>query len=508
MPWFARPAAAAALLAAAVLPASMPTQAQIWRIVPAISAQETVTDNVDLSPNDTRRSDWVTELTPSLSVSERGARTRLNAFLSLPVVLYARSGDKNSVYPSADVLGDIALVQNWLHVEGQISVAQEYLSPFGGQPLGLDNATQNRYRSETYRVSPYAQGATPGNIRYELRNNNVWANANGAPVPTSNFHYTQFTGNASKTDTTIGWRAEFDVNDISLSDANTFRTRLIRFIPLYNVDPQLRLTATLGYEENHFPSDDSQDTIYGAGFEWHPTSRTSVIGSWEHRFFGGAYLFSFDHRTPLSVWNVRVSRNITSFPQQLAGLPAGGDVSALLNSLFLATIPDPLQRQQTVDQFIRDRGLPSVLSGALNLYSQQILLQESQTASVGLLGSRNTVVLTIFNVRSEPISASGDVLAPLALSEDNNRQTGVSLVWSHKLSSSLGLDGTIERFRTVANPPFESRSNQTALRVAFTATLSAKTTAFAGARYQTLSSDLGAGYNEVAAFVGVKHNFR
>jgi hypothetical protein len=31
---------------------------------------------------------------------------------------------------------------------------------------------------------------------------------------------------------------------------------------------------------------------------------------------------------------------------------------------------------------------------------------------------------------------------------------------------------------------------------------------FAGARYQTLSSDIVTDYNETAAFIGVTHNFR
>lgn len=486
-----------------------PANAQTWRIEPSISILETVTNNVDLQPNDSRQSDWITELTPALRISEKGARTRLNALLSVPVVLYARGGgSKNSVYPSADVLGDVALVEHWLHVEGQVSIAQQYFSPFGAQPLGFENATQNRYRSEAYRVSPYIQGVTPENVSYELRNNNVWTNASGAPVPTNTSRYTQFTGNASKSDSTIGWRADFDVNDISLNDTDTFRTRLVRLKPLYNVDPQLRLNATIGYEENHFPFDDSRDLIYGAGIEWRPTSRTNVVATWEHRFFGAAYLLTFDHRTPLSVWNVHVSRNITSFPQQLASLPAGGAVATLLDGLFLATIPDPAQRQVAIDQFIRERGLPSVLSGALTLYSQQILLQQSQSASVGLLGARNTVVLTIFNVRTEPISASGSSLAGPLATADNSRQTGISLVGSHKLSPSVALDATIERFRTVANPPFEGRTNQTALRLVASATLSPKTTMFAGARYQTLNSDVTSDYNEAAAFIGVNYTFR
>lgn len=490
-----------------------PVSGQSWRVESTLSAQETVTNNVDLAPNDIRQSDWITELTPSLRVSEKGARTRLSAFLSLPVVLYARSGGaKNSVYPSADALGDIALIDNWLHVEGQVLVAQQYFSPFGAQPLSVDSFTNNRYRTQSYRVSPYVQGTAPGNATYDLRNNNVWTNASGAPVRTNSFHYTQFTGSASKTDTRIGWRAEFDVNDLTISDAisnaDTFRTRLVRLQPLYNVDPQVRLLGTVGYEEDDFPLQKSSNAIYGAGFEWRPTPRTDVVASWEHRFFGGAYLFSFDHRMPLSVWKVQASRNITTSPQLLASVPAGGDVATLLNGLFLAAIPDPVERQQTIDQFISDRGLSPTLTGPVNLYSEQALLQQSQSASIGLLGVRNTVLLTIFNVDTEPIAASGNPLPPALARATSNRQTGASLLWSHKLSPSLVIDATIERFHTIARAPFEGSSNQTALRLVASTPLSAKTTMFAGARYQTLSSDVVADYIEAAAFVGVVHKFK
>jgi hypothetical protein len=47
--------------------------------------------------------------------------------------------------------------------------------------------------------------------------------------------------------------------------------------------------------------------------------------------------------------------------------------------LFLPAIGDATQRQQFVDQLIRDRGLPATLSGPVNLYSNQTLLQEGYT---------------------------------------------------------------------------------------------------------------------------------
>jgi uncharacterized protein (PEP-CTERM system associated) len=505
--------AANVLIVATLSFAATGADAQSWTFESSVTAKETVTNNVNLSPSETRQSDWITELTPLLRVTEKGTRTSLSGVLVVPVLLYARTGsENNNVYPSADVIGDVKLIDDWLHVEGQVLIAQQYFSPFAGQPLGLDNATQNRYQSETYRVSPYVKGAQ-GNVTYEVRNNNVWTDLSNAPLTTSNFHYTEFTGHASNTQSTIGWRAEFDVNDTVVNDnvgsgGDTFRTRIVRLMPLYNVDPELRLLATLGYEENRFPLEQSRGAVYGAGFEWHPTPRTNVVGSWEHRFFGPAYKFLFDHRMALAIWKVAITRDITTYPQQLASLPAGGDVSAVLNGLFLTTIPDPAQRQQAIDQFIRDRGLPSTLSSAVNLYSQQILLQESQSATVGLLGTRNSVLLTIFNLHSQPITASGAPLPPLFVTGDNSRQTGLSLLWSYKMTPSLTFDATIERLRTVANAPLEGTTNQSAVRLVLSAPISAKTTVFAGARYQTLSSDIQSDYNETAAFAGITYVFR
>ncbi|MGH8713735.1 MAG: hypothetical protein ACREYB_06995, partial [Casimicrobiaceae bacterium] len=60
----------------------------------------------------------------------------------------------------------------------------------------------------------------------------------------------------------------------------------------------------------------------------------------------------------------------------------------------------------------------------------------------------------------------------------------------------------------VANAALEGTTNQTAARLVLSAPLSAMTTVFAGARYQTFSSDLALQYNETAAFVGLTHTFR
>src|SRR4051794_14826897 len=44
--------------------------AQTWRITAATSLESTITDNVNLAPDDQRKADWVNQLTPSVRFAE------------------------------------------------------------------------------------------------------------------------------------------------------------------------------------------------------------------------------------------------------------------------------------------------------------------------------------------------------------------------------------------------------------------------------------------------------
>ena len=156
-------------------------------------------------PSDTRQSDWVTELTPSLHVTEKGARTSLDGHAFGPDrLLRARRRQQYRAtrrWICAATSGCSAISST---SRGRSTIAQQFFNPFGAQPLGFENVTQNRYRTSTYRVSPYIKGITPGRISYELRNDNVWTDLSGAPIATSNFRYT--TVNAKVSDTESVYR--------------------------------------------------------------------------------------------------------------------------------------------------------------------------------------------------------------------------------------------------------------------------------------------------------------
>lgn len=506
------PRRVALVLAIAAVAAPSQARAQAWKFEPSISLQETVTNNVNLDPTDTRISDWVTQITPALTFSEKGDRTTLSGSVSVPILFYARTGsENNSVYPSGNLFGDVNFFERRFHIEGSVNVSQEFFSAFGAQPQDFTNATNNRYRATTYQVSPYYLGAIGNDVEYELRNNNTWANLDGAPIDTNNSFTTEFLAKAGTIgDRMVGWSASYDYTNVKFNNQDSrIVTQLGRVSPFYSVTPQFRVDASVGYESNDYLLTSSSGVIYGVGFRWRPTERTNVTGNWEHRFFGASYNFAFDHRTPLTVWNVQVSRNISTYPQQIASLAAGSNVSSSLNQLFLSSIPDPIARQTAVDNLIQQRGLPSTLTSPVSLYTEQITLVQQQSATVGLLGARNSIFFNVFNVLSEPITASGNVLPPSLFSANANTQTGGSIVWTNRLTQAVNLTATFTVLRTVANPPLEFRTNQGYAQVSLSTPITARTTGFVGARYQSLSSDIAStDYNEAAAFIGFNYALR
>jgi uncharacterized protein (PEP-CTERM system associated) len=477
-------------------------------IVASIGLVETLTNNVNLTSSAEAKSDLVTQLVPQLTINEQGAHASLNGFLAAPIVLYARTTENDKLYPSIGLLGKVEVLEKYFFVEGAVSVTQQYFSPFGGQPAGLTNATANRYTSATYRVSPYIQGIAPGNVQYELRNNNLWTNFYGAPATTSNAYYDQWLGNIASPVAPWGWAADYEGDWVKYEGQGPLVTNLGRGRLLYQPDPQLQLSASGGYEDNRYTFTSHRGPIYGAGLRWTPSPRANLVANWEHRFFGSSYLFSFDDRGPLSAISVRATRGISSYPQQFLSLPATGNVALLLDAIFTSQIPDPAQRQQFVANLIQDRGLSNTLTSPVNLYTQQILLFESASVTLGLLGARNSVFLTGFYLRSEPISGAGTPLPPILAGGSNNTQKGVGLTWTHNLTALLTLGATATGLQTIANPPLVGKTNQGIFTVTATQSLSPDTRVFAGARYQKLNSDVATNYTEAAIFAGLFYTFK
>ena len=480
------------------------------RIIPTLSGELTYTNNVDLLPSDQRRGDFVLTLTPGVRADYEGPRTVVHGYVALPALLYARTGgDNNEVAPVVDLYGRAEVVQRFLFVEAQANVQQTYLSPFGARPDSLVNATDNRYTAASYRVTPYIEGELGGNVRYVLRDDNLWTRLDSSPIGDRHVYTNRLTGTIDRVPTPFGWAVDVERTSHDFPEEAREQTlELARARVIWRPDAQWQVFASGGYERNRFPLTESEGAIYGIGISWKPTERTTLDTAWEHRFFGNSYRFSFDHRTPRTAWTLSASRNISSYPEQLANVPAGSFLPLVLNAILTSRIPDPTERLRFIQDYISDRGLPLVLSSPLAIYSQQIYLQELASATVGLIGARNTVVFTIYRSKSEAITGTGAALPPVIGGLNNTTQVGGSATWAYQLTPTATLTVTGFLSRSDANEPFSTKADQRSLRVAITRPISPKTTAFAGARYQALDAELQNSYREAAAFAGFHYSFR
>lgn len=491
-------------------PSTAGEQQRTFSLIPSITAELQATNNVNLGSGQ-RKSDFLTEIQPALAVSERGAHTSLTGTIALPILLYARTGsENNAVRPEVNLTGNAELVPRLFFIDASASVSQQFVSPFGPQPVNVASATTNRNTAQSYRVSPYFKGQGPNDINYELRDNNTFTIANGIAAAGNSAYSNEVTGHVERTPRPLGLAVDYDRLDTRFTNGSgSLISEIERARLEWRPEPEWQLSAIGGYEDNNFPLARYASPVYGVGLTWKPSDRTNVDAQWQHRFFGGSYQVNVRETTRLTVWSLQAFRDITTFPQQLATLGAGVDVSTLLNQVFASRIPDPAQRQLAVDELISERGLPTVLTSPLSLFSDRVTLQQSVQGSVGLLGARNTILVTVFRTKSNPIvSANPSPIDLLLFAQTNNTQTGTDVVWTHRLTSLYSLATSLAWTRAVANDASNAHSTQATLQTTLSAPLSRSTSVFAGLRYQRFWSDVNPDFSEAAAFVGLTHVFQ
>ncbi len=147
-----------------------------------------------------------------------------------------------------------------------------------------------------------------------------------------------------------------------------------------------------------------------------------------------------------------------------------------------------------------------MLASPLSLVSQQVTLQQSVQGTAGIVGARNSIILTAFRTRSEPVANAG--LFTDLLAQVDNTQTGANVVWSYRLTQLYTLATSANWARAVANDPNGEQSRQSTLQTVLFAPMSPLTSLFGGARYQHLRSNFQDDVNETAVFIGISHRFR
>lgn len=423
-----------------------------FKITPTVGVSETYTDNVNLTTDAFAQREFITELTPGITISDKGPNLDLNLVYQGLYFEYSNKdiADTNQFQSALQADAKASIVKEFFYIDSNASISQQSVSAFGQQVNNNPYSDANRTEVKTLAISPYVTqnfGTTAtGVIRYSHDAENS-GNAQLGNMQSNGILVNLASGPAFRL---VNWGLEYDRQIISSTVSPTVTAETASVTGAYLLSPQFSLTLNTGYDEFNYQgidTGDSREYFWLAGVSWNPSTRTSVQANGGRRYGGSAYTLAATHHTAHSVWIVNYNDSVTTTLSQFA-TPSGISTSALLNQLGSSGISDPGQLQG---------GLPSTLSNGINFFNNSFFLQKQLQASAAFNTARTTLVFSVFDTEMTSLSST-EVTGFLGadsnlLLNDNNRQVGGSslLNWAVTPRSNFYLNMSYTKISSLAS---------------------------------------------------------
>jgi uncharacterized protein (PEP-CTERM system associated) len=474
---------------------------RVWTFEPSASLRQTFTDNRDLSA--VKRSEAITEATGSITL--RGNRGPLRGFVdySLTGALHARDTGDNELRhflgaaATAEVIDGIGFVD----VRGDYS--QQSISAFGTR--STDAALDNRNSTDvgSLFISPYLRGRLGGTVFYEARATAQTTRAKDTDASDVDERSILLRVSTGDGPSRLGWFADARRNDSDYrAGRRTFDSRA-RAGLTYRIGADWRVGANAGRERTDIAVASGESTsTWGLEADWTPSPRTSLNVAVEERFFGLSHSLRFAHRTPSTAWAILSSRDVSTTSAQ--GIGSFGSAYDLFFRQFASSEPDEAKRDLLVRDYLRSNGIDPRAVVVGGFLASAVTLTNAQSASVALVGARNTLTLRMAASRQERADRVATVQDDLS-NVEVVRQRGALIDWAFRLSpvSSVGVAAAYQRSTSdVAS----QRGTLKSITARWTAQLGPRTTATAGARHADFDSE-SFPYDENAVFAAVRMSF-
>jgi uncharacterized protein (PEP-CTERM system associated) len=197
------------------------------------------------------------------------------------------------------------------------------------------------------------------------------------------------------------------------------------------------------------------------------------------------------------------ARALSNTPQQFLTFPGLSNLVSLLDAAFTTRIPDPVERQRAIVNFLSQTQLPAELLAPTFIYSQNFTIQENNSASVVVFGPRNSLGFTVFSTITEGTAG----ISPEVPITSKTRERGTQLSFSHQLTPLTGLNANASWRQTVNLFQTSQETTQTQFSLQMTRRLAPRTDGSVGARYQWVDSTFTNDATEAALFFTLNHRF-
>lgn len=482
--------------ATAVLLLTQQAAAADWTISPSLNLNETYSDNIKLATSGSEQSDWVTQINPGIAIAGTGSRLKANASYTMQNLVYAEKSGQDTTRHQLSAYANAELVENLFFLDGQASISQQNTSIFGSQATDNVNAAGNRTEVKNYSVSPFLRNNFGKFASSEIRYTHGEVNTGTGGLSDSQTDNVKLNVNSGSAFKTLGWGLNYNNNKTVNNDSESLTGNL-----RYLITPRFSLTATGGYEKNNYISvgNKTDGSSWTAGFSWAPSSRTSIDASTGQRFFGKTYAVNANHHTRKTAWTLGYSEDITTTQSQFQ-IPVTIDTASFFDQLLIATIPDPVARQQRVDRLMSIYGFPTTFPEPVNFLTNRVFLQKRLQASVAVTGAKNTLLLSLFNsIREAQVASSYDSIllgsGNQALN-DKTKQVGGNAAWNWRLNSRTSANFSAGYTRN-SSPSLGRTDNNKNFQVGMTRQFQPKLSGTVSLRRnQQSSNQVGGGYQE------------
>ena len=472
----------AAPLAVLALLMASPCRAD-WRITPSVELRRLYSDNVQLTTDQLARSQFITDLAPSLAIANRGPRLKLSAAFTTHLFAYSddRIGGTNRSQRQLAANARAKLIEDLLFFDATASIDQRAVSAFGPQVAANGYAAINRTEVSTWRLSPYLAHrfgpAATAELRYardSLKSGNAGlgdsiGNSVGNTVSTS-----VTSGPALRT---FGWgmRANHHTFDSTRGGQSTEDTASAQLN--WRWSEPLSFNLNRGYDKYAYAAlaGDTGGPSYSLGLAWTPSRRTQLQASAGKRYYGNSYMLNGTHRSRHSVWNLSYNDTVTTTRGEFLR-PLSVDTASLLDGLFSATIADPEARRQAVDAYIRTNGLPASTIQNSNYFSNRYFLQKQFLMSAAFNTAKTTTMVSLTATRRNALSlqqAASTVPGIPDSLNDATRQTSAALSFNYRMSPRSGANLIVSKTRS-ESPATAIQSKQLLLSMGMTRQLQKK----------------------------------
>lgn len=409
-----------------------------WDITPSISAEERYTDNVGLAPDASKRGEWITKITPGISVAANGAQLRFNAIYDPDVVYYARGQYDTQVYQRGNAVGTAELAKKLLFLDFGAKADQYNASLQAPQAANNANATGNLATVSSYYASPYLRQDFGSNVQGEARFTGSVVNSDDrTQLANSVADRVDLRLNSGAAYKLFTWNVDyFRENDVYEDEQNNILSQVIKANAKRLITSTVGLIAQVGYDRYRVGPETLEGTAWNAGFDWTPSPRTRFAVTAGRRFYGDDYSLDLSHRTRRTTWSAVYSQNITTTRAEFFA-PDPTRTAGYLNTLFSSQYSDPVAREKAVQDFIARTSLPPGLVAQTNFFTSELILVKRWQASVGVLGARNVVLAYLYRETREALTVGAQSTATagdFALG-DTVTQTGVSSQWNWRMTA-------------------------------------------------------------------------